>query len=46
MGLFDRFRRRVEEADQENGITAGDGAKEAEEAIAKREEAFRETPPD
>tara|TARA_Y100000588_G_scaffold264411_1_gene279194 strand:- start:1752 stop:3005 length:1254 start_codon:yes stop_codon:yes gene_type:complete len=45
MGLFDRFRRRVEEADQEIGITAGDGSKEAEEAIAKREEAFRETPP-
>ncbi|MBR79608.1 MAG: signal recognition particle-docking protein FtsY [Euryarchaeota archaeon] len=44
MGLFDRFRRRVEEADQEKGITAEEGTEQAEQAIAMREQTHREAP--
>ncbi|MBR79192.1 MAG: signal recognition particle-docking protein FtsY [Euryarchaeota archaeon] len=42
MGLFDRFKRRVEEADRETGITVEEESVEARDAIAKREEALRE----
>ena len=44
MGLFDRFRRRVEEADQERGITAEEGTEQAEQAIATREQTRIEAP--
>ena len=44
MGLFDRFRRRVEEADDAIGITVEEESVEAKDAIAKREEALREEP--
>ena len=29
MGLFDRFRKRIEEAEEESGITAEEGSEEA-----------------
>ena len=45
MGLFDRFRKRVEEADYETGITAEEGTEQAEEALAEREQTLREAPP-
>ena len=41
MGLFDRFRKRVEDSDQENGITAEEGTEQAEHAIATREQTRR-----
>lgn len=41
MGLFDRFRKKVIQADEEVGLTAEEGTKEADEAIAKRGAALR-----
>ncbi|MEE2629845.1 MAG: signal recognition particle-docking protein FtsY [Candidatus Thermoplasmatota archaeon] len=41
MGLFDRFKRKVVEAEEESGITVEEGSPEAIEAIAQREEAIR-----
>ena len=37
MGLFDRFRKRIKQADEDYGITAEDGSAEAEHALQKRE---------
>ena len=37
MGLFDRFRKKIKQADQEIGLTAEDGSAEAEDALQKRE---------
>ena len=37
MGLFDKFRKRVVEAEKEVGITAEEGSEEAKHAITKRE---------
>ena len=37
MGLFDRFRKKIKQADEDNGITAEDGSAEAEQALRKRE---------
>ena len=37
MGLFDKFRKRVVEAEKEVGITAEEGSEEAKQAITKRE---------
>ena len=37
MGLFDKFRNRVVEAEKEVGITAEEGSEEAKQAITKRE---------
>tara|TARA_B100000945_G_C20415760_1_gene615043 strand:- start:434 stop:1696 length:1263 start_codon:yes stop_codon:yes gene_type:complete len=37
MGLFDRFRKKVKQAEEEVGITADDGSAEAEEALQTRE---------
>ena len=37
MGLFDRFRKRIKQADEDFGITAEDGSAEAEQALQKRE---------
>ena len=37
MGLFDRFRKRIKQADEDFGITAADGSPEAEQALQKRE---------
>ena len=42
MGLFDRFRRKIVEAEEESGITAEEGSAEAERAIAFREKAKRD----
>ena len=36
MGLFDRFRRRIEEAEEESGITAEEGSEEAANATKSR----------
>ena len=36
MGLFDKFRNRVVEAEKEVGITAEEGSEEAKQAITKR----------
>lgn len=36
MGLFDRFRRRIEEAEEESGITAEEGSEEATNATKSR----------
>ena len=36
MGLFDRFRKKIKQADEEFGITAEDGSAEAEQALQKR----------
>ena len=37
MGLFDRFRKKVKQAEEEVGITVDDGSAEAEEALQTRE---------
>ena len=37
MGLFDRFRKKIKQADEDYGITAEDGSAEAEHALQKRE---------
>ena len=37
MGLFDRFRKKIKQADEDFGITAEDGSAEAEQALQKRE---------
>ena len=37
MGLFDRFRKKIKQADEDNGITAEDGSAAAEQALRKRE---------
>ena len=42
MGLFDRFRRKIVEAEEESGITSEEGSAEAERAIAFREKAKRD----
>ncbi|MEE2625542.1 MAG: signal recognition particle-docking protein FtsY [Candidatus Thermoplasmatota archaeon] len=44
MGLFDRFKKRVEETEQDKGITAEEGSSEAAEALAHREMIKRKTP--
>ena len=36
MGLFDRFRKRIEEAEEESGITAEEGSEEAANATKSR----------
>ncbi|MBJ07985.1 MAG: signal recognition particle-docking protein FtsY [Euryarchaeota archaeon] len=41
MGLFDRFRKKVNQADEGNGFMAEEGSEIAEKAIADREEALR-----
>ena len=33
MGLFDRFRKKIKQADEDYGITAEDGSAEAEHAL-------------
>jgi len=40
MGLFDRFRKKVKQADVDSGIMVEEGSDEAEQAIANREEAL------
>ena len=37
MGLFDRFRKKIKQADEDYGITVEDGSAEAEHALQKRE---------
>ena len=37
MGLFDRFRKKIKQADEDFGITVEDGSAEAEQALQKRE---------
>ena len=37
MGLFDRFRKKIKQADEDHGITVEDGSVEAEHALQKRE---------
>ena len=41
MGLFDRFRKKVNQADEGNGFMAEEGSEIAEKAIADREQALR-----
>ena len=41
MGLFDRFRKKVKQADDDTSIMAVDGSEEADQAIADREETLR-----
>jgi fused signal recognition particle receptor len=41
MGLFDRFRKKVKQADDDTSIIAEDGSEEADQAIAEREAALR-----
>ena len=46
MGLFDRFRMKIKQADEDYGITAEDGSAEAEQALQNRlslEEDIRKT---
>ncbi|MED5273371.1 MAG: signal recognition particle-docking protein FtsY [Candidatus Thermoplasmatota archaeon] len=37
MGLFDRFRKKIRQADEDFGITAEDGSAEADQALQERE---------
>ncbi len=41
MGLFDRFRKKVKQADDDTSIMVEEGSEEAEQAIADREEALK-----
>ena len=43
MGLFDRFKRKVVEAEEDSGFTVDEGSPEAIEAIAQREEEIRKS---
>ena len=43
MGLFDRFKRKVVEAEEDSGVTVDEGSPEAIEAIAQREEEIRKS---
>ena len=37
MGRFDRFRKKIRQADEDFGITAEDGSTEADQALQERE---------